>query len=186
MDHEAREEHEGAKREILVWPFSSRRARIKQMFAQYVGEEGLDALMRGELGPVTQPAVIDYILVLVDDRDAERVSALAGRVGEIAHQQGAMLLGMEASFIYLIYGGFPVRAVLPQADGRRRVVRALRNELGAQIAVVHGTATGRVGTIGSTARMTWTAVIPGFKQLLRQLSALEYGEEHEVMEAAQS
>lgn len=48
-------------------------------------------------------------------------------------------------------------------------------ELGSNIRLVHGTAAGLVGNIGSAQRFHYGPLLPGFARYLTALTALEFG-----------
>jgi hypothetical protein len=146
---------------------------LRTAFSSFLGSKPLEEVLQSD--PLTTvPAEIEFILVLLNDTDLDRVSDIAARTVDLVAKHNEMVLGFDASLIVIGCGLFP----RPDSGGTGRpsLAAALHAELSTDACVLHGAAQGRRGTIGSNRRMSWTVVLPNFKALLAQLCALEYGQ----------
>jgi hypothetical protein len=77
--------------------------------------------------------------------------------------------------------GHPISEELEKSnDQRAKSVARLVTELGANIRLVHGTAAGLVGNVGSQSRFHWGPLLPGFARYVNALTALEFGQSAEI------
>ena len=76
----------------------------------------------------------------------------------------------------------PLREMEPEraSDQRAKCVARLMTELGSNIRLVHGTAAGLIGNIGSQERFHYGVLLPGFARYLTALTALEFGQSAEM------
>jgi hypothetical protein len=151
---------------------------IRDVFSRFLGRRQGDGVLK-DSDLHTSAGRVDFLLVIVNDKDLEKVGARVGQVVDIAAQYGADVLGMDASLVFIAFGAGPVKTE-SGANDRQRLAVALQAAVPGELAILHGSSNARFGTIGSSSRMSWTALLPDFKGLLRDLSALQYGEVRDV------
>ena len=151
-----------------------KRNLIKKAFAKYVDEDVIGQVLNGSKEPPPlETKHIDFAMVLVDDRDPQEcASVIYESIGIIKKHEG-MIDSIVGPFIMVLFGA-PVPQ--PEARSKRRdLVLALSEAIGQKASIVHGHSECLVGILGGESRMSYTALIPGFKGILGRLSGLAYG-----------
>jgi hypothetical protein len=151
---------------------------LKAAFARFLGRSVVDVALHGApLG--TKPAQVEFLLVLLNDQDLARVGSIAAQALDLADQHEADVLGFDACLMLIACGAVLPRGTANAAADRRALAAALVAALPKDVAVLHGSVSGRTGSIGSASRMSWTVLLPGFRDLLRELATVSYGESRE-------
>jgi hypothetical protein len=156
-----------------------KRDLIKKAFTKYVDEDVIDRVLNGsqELPPL-ETKQIDFAIVLVDDRDPNECSSIIYKAIGIINKYEGMVDSIVGPFILVLFG---VPVPQPEARSKRKeLVKALSEAIGEEASIVHGHSECLVGTLGGESRMSYTALIPGFKEILGRLANLDYGSVLEI------
>ena len=163
-----------------MWPFTRRRerAQIHALIRKYLSEEVADELLNnpGQIRLETQRADICFILMQVRDDTLDRVQAHMETAFDIILRRDGTICDLMSSVVLSVFG-HPVSMEPERAsDQRAKSVARLMTELGTNIRLVHGTADGLIGNLGSPHRIHYGPLLPGFARYLTALTALEFGE----------
>ena len=116
---------------------------------------------------------IEYVFVVVRGATAEAAQQLISQVVEIAwvHKADLEFIG---SFLVLTSGVFPLSKASP--DGRRALVIDLVKQVGPNVKIVHGSANGHRGLLGSERVARYSFILPHFDEILVRLSRVQFGQ----------
>jgi hypothetical protein len=139
----------------LAGRFESPAARVGPSLYAHIGQESL-ALV----------ADVDFVLVLVEQKDMADYARTCKQVLDLALAGGALLVANLGGLIHLALdtntGGDE------RAGRRRKVVNALSASLGERVRLVHGRCDSLVGTVGNDQRKSWV-IVPGAMALILQM-----------------
>lgn len=160
-------------RKRLPIMFTSReRRRVKREFEALVEPKTLETLLNGETLPLKRGR-IDFILAFVSGTEPEQVSERIAKVAELAVQHGATIHHLVGALAVLAFG--TQAASSPAPGSRESLVATLRQRLGGDIKIVHGTGDGYYGLLGAYTAATFTFLVPQFDRVLGVLSQLGLG-----------
>jgi len=119
----------------------------------------------------------ELVIVFVRDSDLDEALESIARTVSFAVEQGAEVLEISGSLIVVGLGVLPV----PVHDryspgGARQFSVRLGGLLGDAAAVLYGRFDGVVGNVGTSDRMTYTALARDWKSVLGRAAELEWGE----------
>lgn len=151
-----------------------KRDHIKKAFSRYADKDVIGQILNGsqELPPL-ETKQIDFAMVLVDDRNPNECSSIIYKAVGIISKYEGMVDSIVGPFILVLFG-----APVPQPEARskrKELVKALSEAIGEKASIVHGHSECLVGTLGGESRLSYTALIPGFKEILGRLANLDYG-----------
>lgn len=152
---------------------------IKWAFARYINEDVLERVLNGsqETGHL-ETKEIDFVVLLVDDTDPNECPSIIKEAVGIINKYEGMIDSILDSFIMVLFG-----APIAQPESRlkgKELVQTLSKAIGQKVSIVHGHSEYLVGTVGNESRISYTALIPGFKEILSRLSGLPYGGVFEI------
>jgi hypothetical protein len=99
---------------------------------------------------------------------------------DIIVRRNGTVCDIMSSMVLAIFG-HPISEELEKSnDQRAKSVARLMTELGANIRLVHGTAAGMIGNIGSPQRFHYGVLLPDFARYLTALTALKFGQSAEM------
>jgi hypothetical protein len=148
--------------------------RVRRAFEKLVDPVHIESLLPDgvEQQPL-KPGRIELILAFVRGESPPQVSERIAQVTDLALAHEAMIHDVIGALVIVAFGTHP--ASPPESGSRPLLVRALREQLGGDIKIVHGAADGHYGLFGSEARMSYTFLVPQFDCILAALSQLEFG-----------
>jgi hypothetical protein len=151
-----------------------KRDLIKKTFAKYIDEDVLERVLNGlQEASHLETKKIEFVLVLVDDTDSKECPSIIRAAVAIIDKYEGMVDSIVGPLIVVLFGA-PVAQ--PGSESKRKaLVQAITKAIGEKVSMVHGHSECLVGTVGNESRMSYTALIPGFKEILRRLSGLPYG-----------
>ena len=152
--------------------------RIQRIFETVVTPERTEGVARENLAPPSLiDAQIDFVLAFVRDENAAKVSERIATVVSLAVAQHAAVYNVIGALVIMAFR--TVRAT-PAPEKRRALVAALREQLAADVKIVHGQAQGTYGIFGRDTGMCYTFLVPKLDRILATLAVLDFGEAHEV------
>ena len=119
-----------------------------------------------------------FVVILVEDTNPEQVPAMIDGVMRTLVQYHANISNVLPPLIVALLGVPLLESNSPEK--RRELVDALLRERGERIRIVHGECDGAVGFFGGAGRWTYSAVIPGFAEILKKLLEAKLGAAVEV------
>jgi hypothetical protein len=129
--------------------------------------------------PHLESRVINYIITVVKEQATPKAtSQLLGKVLDTSVSNGGVIETVTASLVSIVLD--LVESVKDAEEKRLALVNELMSKYGSDIALIHGKCACSVGIVGSKTRMNYTALIPDYKQKIKSLSGLDYGEYLEV------
>ncbi len=166
-----------------MWPLDrkskNKDEKIKKAFGQYIPANIIDNLMSADnVSFELIEKEIDYAFILVSESSIESVPQIIKAVLDIAEKHEGMVESITGPLIIVLLG-----IPQPQDNAQKRrhaLVVDLHESLGASISIVHGNTKCLVGTVGNKNRSTITALIPNYKEKLKLLSNMEYGQQLEI------
>jgi hypothetical protein len=170
-----------------MWPFDRKKRRVEselRRFASYLSPDAVKALADGSpREPASERGEIPFVLLQVRDDKAEHVERHLARAMARVRESGGVA-DMMSSLVFVIFG-FPRDAWAsmpekPSIENGRRLSTALLQEMGADVKVLYGTATGLVGNLGGSHNLHYGAAIPNFGALVAKLVQLEFGKVERV------
>ena len=167
-----------------MWPFTRRRerAQIHALIRKYLSDEVADELLNNpsRVRLETQRTDICFILMQIRDDPVDQVQAHLETAFDIIIRRDGTICDQMSSFVLSIFG-HPIEIDPERAsDQRAKSVARLVTELGSNIRLVHGTAAGLVGNIGSQQRFHYGVLLPNFARYMSALTALEFGQSAEI------
>jgi len=156
-----------------------KRDLIKKSFAKYINEDVREGVLNGlqEAGHLDTKR-IDFVLILVDDSDSKDCPSIISEAVAVIDKHNGMVDSIIGPFIVVLFGA-PVEQ--PESESKRKgLVQAISKAIGEKVSIVHGHSECLVGTVGGKSRMSYTALIPAFKEILNRLSSLPYGRVLEI------
>ena len=152
---------------------------MRKMLGKYLTPETCDAALRqqDELGSLA-PQRIGIILVAVRDDDPNDVQHAIKAVTHAAIDSNICVAHIISSLVILTTGMFPSPANVE--PDQVAFVELLSATHGKTIKILHGTAHGDVGNLGSSKRFSFSFIVPDFLSALAELSELSYGEVRET------
>jgi hypothetical protein len=158
------------------------RRQIRKYFSPFLPKEKIDKIVSGKLDQrqlhKLKQSPLEIVLVAVRGKDAQHVSDLMGVVADLAIQYNGVVQSLVSSLVIIVFGtiDFPKTST----GNRVALVKALQEQLGSDIKIVHGVESGYFGNIGSTNRLSYSFIIPNFLEALGQLSSASFGEVIEI------
>jgi len=140
----------------------------------HLSPERIRGMLR-EAGPgVARPEMrhFQFIVILADDGDAEKVPAIINAVMTTLVRRRANISNALPPLLLALFG-VPF-AENNSAEARRALVHALLSEHGDRIRIAHGEADGLVGMFGKD-RLLYGAIIPGLSEILKKLFETQFG-----------
>ena len=161
----------------MVFRFLYRR-RLRRIYSSGVPPELLDELLSPDLGnrdllALTEGSV-EFVIAAVRGSTAQKVSKRMGTVADLALEHGGAVVSLVSSLVIVTFGMPPHSDA--QALGRRSYVGDIQVHLGANFKAVHGAAQGHYGNLGSTNRMFYSFIVPGFVEAMAMLFEIRFGE----------
>jgi hypothetical protein len=148
--------------------------RVRKALEKAVDPGTAESLLRdGVQPPQLQQGRIEFVLAFVRGENPAQVSDRTARVADVAISHGAMVHDLIGALVIVAFGTHPSSS--PDSGSRSSLVQALREQLAADVKIVHGAADGHYGLFGSQARISYTFLVPHFDRILGALSRLEYG-----------
>jgi hypothetical protein len=161
----------------MIRTFLERR-RVRRIFRKVVNPETVETLLReGGVQPSIKQGRIEFVLAFVRGGTPSQISDRMARVADIAVDHGAMVYDLVGGLVIVAFGAGPHPP--PKSGTRASLIQALREQLAADVKIVHGAAAGHHGLFGSESRMSYTFLVPQFDQILGALSRLEFGQAEE-------
>lgn len=169
-----------------MWPFKRRKseeARFREAFSQYLSEDVIDTVLaRGPKdGAPPRPWTCAYALLQVRDEDLNAVSEHLSRATEILLRRDGVVSDFLSSLVLATFGLPLIDDDLDKARSQQaKAVARLLSELGSNVRLIHGVATGLAGNIGAQQRFHFGVLLPDLDSKLATLLALDFGRAAEV------
>jgi hypothetical protein len=168
-----------------MWPFSRHRRQkeeLKKAFSQYVSPKVAEDIVENRIpdGPLTEltKKKIYYVFILVDDSDINRTPDIISSVVQLAQDNNGIVDTITGSLI-IIHCGFFADEGSPD-ENKKQLIEDLIKTHGNLLSIIHGSETCVVGNVGGDSIMSFTALVPNYKEKLFRLASLKYGEQLEI------
>lgn len=138
---------------------------ISKIFDEYLSEDNT-------VVNVKDKRQLQYILIFVHQNN--RFDETLEQTCEIAIENDAVVHMPLISFVLLTFGSLRVKEI--DVQNRRDTVEKLKQNLGENIAILHGQAECLTGSFGSKNIKSHGPLIEDIKQKMHKLAAAEYGE----------
>lgn len=135
------------------------------------------AEQRNEVSNLTRTS-IEFILVRVKETPLERVHGRLKQVVEIALEWEGEIDSVMSSLVLITYDNLIEDA--EAAKKRRKLVWDLKEQLGGEVAILHGSCWGLKGNLNSGQMVCYSATLPNFSDLLLELGKLRLNGEKEM------
>jgi hypothetical protein len=153
--------------------------RVRKEFQKLVGPEAAAKLLSEPLRVGQfETRRFQFVLILVDEVEPQRIPAIISTVVDTILQHGATVSDITSSLLVALFGVPFLGGNYPEA--RRGLVDALLRQNGDRIRIAHGQCEGPVGLWGSQERCSYGALIPGFSNVLNALLEAKAGTAVEV------
>ena len=126
--------------------------------------EGAEGLVTRDVG---------FCYVLVRDTNAECMVRCIRAVLDAAKTAGGDAASFDASMVLVTFG--LVSGEPEDAAQRTAFVHELAQDVGQDVAYVHGRREALVGSVGTQGRRSYTFLFTGLRECLRQLADLPFG-----------
>jgi hypothetical protein len=163
-----------------MWPFNRQKRFLQNAFGKYLSNDTVEELMNNPsaLKLEAEKKPIQFVLLFVKESGPDDFKGLIEAVTNDCLKYDAMIETMTATFISALFN-VPLEQDDPKGS-RVKLVANLSKIYGANLSIVHGECECFVGNFGSNTRMSYTALIPGFKEIMKKLASLDYGQVFEV------
>jgi hypothetical protein len=167
-----------------MWPFKRRRdeAKLRAEATRRLADEVADEPVRNPRPPRLdlQPASICFILLQVRDEPVEQAAAAIATAMDLIVRRSGLIMNVMSSMMLAVFGLPESDDAAKDRDQQAKTIARLVTELGPDVRLVYGTVDGLVGTYGSSERVTYGTLLPGFARYLNALTALEFGKSAEI------
>ena len=159
------------------------RRHIKKVFQRLVSPEVVDELLAAEKSTGLnldefKGGVVESVLVMAGGAAPGEINAKVGAVCDIGREYNAMHWSIVGPLVVLGNCPFPNQ---PTFD-RLKFVEELRRKLGGAIKIVHGSAPGHWGLLGSSNGIViYSFLVSNFSTILGSFGELKDGEVREVL-----
>lgn len=165
-----------------MWPFKKGRPSeankiIQNSFHQAMGAKIEMALDEGYEDKIVNREV-DFILILLKDFSSDQLSQSFDKLFSIIQKYDADIESVTGSLVSVLFN-VPIKQVNSK-NLRIKLVEELVENFSQELTIVHGQAICPYGTIGNETRKEITAFIPHYKESLKTLSSLEWGQRKEL------
>src|SRR5688572_26550599 len=116
---------------------------VRRAFQSYVTPEVVEKVLRDPDSlhlntPVHRP--VDFVLIMLKDHDLEALPDRLRRIADAVHETGGWLERLTGPLVVATFGILLSQPPDPAENARRRneLVARLRNELAAEIKILHG------------------------------------------------
>lgn len=164
-----------------MWPFKKGRPSkakiIQNSFRQAMGAKIEMVLDEGYEGKIENREV-DFILILLKDFSSDQLSQSFDKLFSIIQKYDADIESVTGSLISVLFN-VPIKQINSK-ELRIKLVVELVSNFPQELTIVHGQTICPYGTIGNETRKEITAFIPNYKDTLKTLSGLEWGQHKEI------
>ena len=147
------------------------RRKVRRTFEKYVTRDAIKKAEEGmkqyPLGKPPEQRHFQFVIVQLDERTPEDVSALLGNVFETCFRHWGVVSNVSVSLL-VAYLGQPFEKY-DTVENRLALVDDLVRENPNKLRIAHGQCHGLIGNFGSVQRSFWGAFIPDFSGILRKL-----------------
>jgi hypothetical protein len=161
-----------------------RRKRLKKEFEKLVSPDLARMLLESpsdfQTPPYKTEKELDWLLVVVDFGMVDVFSKRVETVCSEAIRLDATIFNIVGSLAVIAVGDFQEWTTERRRDTRRKLVTELRQKLGTEIKIVHGSGRAAVGNFGNDSRFCYSFWIPNWAEALGMLGDVEFGEAKEV------
>lgn len=147
--------------------------KFLKLFKKYVSPDFISKVSNSDEVLTFETKDIEYVLLFVDGNSPEEVNEIISFVIENAIEFKGILDTISSNFISIIFN-IPTEIENPR-EKRLEFIKALISNK-SKLSIVHGASKSSVGNIGNEFRMNYTALIPNYKNIMKELSMLDYGE----------
>lgn len=123
---------------------------------------------------------IEYAFLFVKGDTAEELNSNISSIIERAMKYEAVLDTISSNYLSFFFNA-PVKIEKPK-EKRLIFIDELTANDHSQFSLIHGFCMGSVGSFGTGYRLNYTALIPNYRDIMRELSMLEYGQVKRVDE----
>src|SRR5262249_36509320 len=155
-----------------IWEYRS----IIAPMSHSILDPKLTATMLSEAKPQIGPPEVkhfQFVVILVEDTNPEQVPAMINAVMSTLVHYHANISNVAPPLIMALLGVPFLESNSPEK--RRELVDALLRENSERVRIAHGACDGAVGIFGGDGRRTYSAVIPGFAEILQKLLPAKFG-----------
>ena len=165
-----------------MWPFkkgdsSEAKKTLHNSFRQAMGAK-IEMVLDEEYEEKIEKRDVDYILILVKEISSDQLSQSFDRLFSIIQKYDADIESVTGSLVSVLFN-VPIKQVNSK-ELRIKLVEELVANFPQELTIVHGQAICPYGTIGNKTRKEITAFIPHYKDSLKALSSLEWGQHKEI------
>ncbi len=154
--------------------------RLYNSFSGVISKEALDRIIESKDEELQMESVtIDFIVILIRDEPIEKVPMFCSQIMQQISANKGVAISVASSLVVAIFG-FPLGADNRTAN-RRECVESLMNTLKEDIKLIHGKSSGFLGNLGTAQSMHYSALIPKFNDILKQLCEMDFGRMNELL-----
>jgi len=156
------------------------RSRVRRRrFSSYVDAKLVQRILEDPEFESALPSrqTIDFVLIVLNDDDLDGIPAILSRILEMTRVHGGFVESLTGPLVFVEFG-YPT----PDAEAaahRAAMVASLGETLGDRVKILHGRGAALVGTVAGK-EGPFGAVIAGYHQLLKELTAMKFGQVREV------
>lgn len=155
--------------------------RVRSIFERLVSPSVVESLLKGELAlPPFAEAQLEFIIAIVAGGKPEAVNQHLSLICELAKEHSAQVNAMVCSLVVIDFRHHSKSE--PACASRKKLVKAMHEQLGDKVKVVHGAAHGHYGAFGSEKHiLSYTFTFPEFEAAMSVLARLKFGEVEELV-----
>jgi hypothetical protein len=155
--------------------------RVRKLFSELVSPEIVKQIMEDKSDEAFdfsnfKEAKVEYALVFIRGDGPVQICERVGIVCDIGIAHSAMVDSVLGALVVMTVGS----PVCKEGD-RSALISELKEKLGPDLKIVHGSSPGHFGLVGSQQRMSFTFIIPNFDAVLGCLDEIRFGEVRELI-----
>lgn len=169
-----------------MWGFWRRKSdddRIREALSEHLSKEIIDEILRSSTASdsALQDWTSHFILLQVREDNLRSMATHLNEALDIIVRREGVICGTLSSFILVTFGLPLVDDDTGKArDQQAKCVARLVTELGSNVRLVYGSATGLVGTVGGGGQTLRGLFLPRFAKQIERLLSLEFGKAAEM------
>jgi len=153
--------------------------QLMKKFSEFLTPDSIKAsLDPSEFQGEVKIKQVEYILININEENAEEIERIIGQISEIVSTHGAVMGEVCSSLITGYFG--MLEGDTKGAVHRSKLTQELLSSLGNKARIIHGSCSARVGSFGGGNSWRFCAILPGFSTLLGKLLNLPFGSASEA------
>ena len=156
------------------------RRRLNKAMSRYISEDVMEDILKTKDADSLRALSnrqICFVLIELNTTDLPALESMLSTVTEIASAHDGVIDTLVSHLVVVCFGVLDWSPI----NRHKTFIESILSKFGGQIKIAYASGVGQVGNIGGPKRMSYSFIHPMFPRALAELSAMPYGEAHEVL-----